>query len=224
MLAVVIHSAVGSAANAFRRFSAPGTASTHFMIHKTGRIDQYVDTADTAHANGVRNRLGGPDPRVLWLPDYYKAGTPSPNRVTLSVEMEGGAEPNVTEPLTAPQYGALRRLTRSVFRKEGLGTAQRHVNLLEHNQISATACPSGRIPWNRLIPDVNTLEEEDQMAWIAKVKNGQKRYLVTLGNGSLSKWHIPNPTIRKDLEKMLGLETMDLDQSTLNRIEDRVKP
>ena len=224
VLAFVIHSAVGSANGAFARFSNPAQkASTHFMIRQTGEIIQYVDTANTAWANGVCNRFGGPDPQVPWLPDYYNKRL-GPNYVTISVELEGGAEPNVREPLTPPQYIGLRRLTANVLEEEGLGTALRHVNLLEHNQITATACPSGRVPWHRLISDEKAEEEEDNMAWIAKVANGQKRYLVTLGNGTLSKWHIPNPKIRRDLEKMLGTKTVDLDQTTLNKIEDRAKP
>ena len=215
VLALVIHSAVGSADGAFRRFSNPTQkASTHFMIRQNGEIIQYVDTADTAWAMGICNRWGGPDPQVPWLPEYFNK-QPGPNYVTLSVQLEEGRPDNFSGALVAPQYAALKRLTASVLREERLGAARRHVNLLEHNQISAAACPSIRVPWDRLIADVNAEEEED-MAWIVKVRDGQAQYLVTLVNGSLHKRRIPNVAVRKDLEKMLGTQTVQVDARTLD--------
>lgn len=164
----VIHSAVGYAAAVYARFTQPPVdASTHFLVLQSGEVWQFVDTGDTAYANGTPNRVGGPDPQVPWLPLYYSidpvTGIGVPNFVTISVEMEGGPMGNESEPWTEAQYAALVKLTRWVLAEHGLGPAERHVNLLEHNQISATACPSNRNQWDRLIADVNTME--DDMAW-----------------------------------------------------------
>lgn len=59
-------------------------------------------------------------------------------------------------------------------------------------------------------------EQEEEMAWIAKVRRGQARYLVTIENGSMKKKRLPNATVRSDLEKLLGTETVEVDRRTLN--------
>lgn len=145
--ALVIHSAVGSDAATHATF-ASGRASTHFIVHKDGTGHQFVDTNDTAWATGRR----------FW------------NRRTVSTELEGGPLSNVSEALTTKQYAALVKWAFWSLKTHGLGRPERGVitgstitgNLLEHNQIVATQCPSGRVPWTRLIRDVDRLFDAEE--------------------------------------------------------------
>jgi N-acetyl-anhydromuramyl-L-alanine amidase AmpD len=157
IIAVVDHSAVGPRSAVIARFTQPPLdASTHFLVNQNGSVDQFVDTDDTAWANGTLDRSGGPDPAVGWLADYYRVidNVGGPNRVTISIEWEGGAQGNEHEPPTEAQYQAALRLHRWIFANHGLRAPKRNDTLLEHNQISATSCPSGRIPWGRLTTDL----------------------------------------------------------------------
>jgi N-acetyl-anhydromuramyl-L-alanine amidase AmpD len=87
--AFVCHSQEGyGSLHAF--FSNPARgASTHFWIGRDGRVEQYVDTDDTAWGNGERNRHGGPDPRIPWAAGAY--ANASVNDETVSCELEGRA-------------------------------------------------------------------------------------------------------------------------------------
>jgi N-acetylmuramoyl-L-alanine amidase len=143
--AFVCHSQEGyGSLHAF--FSNPARgASTHFWIGRDGRVEQYVDTDDTAWGNGERNRHGGPDPRIPWAAGAY--ANASVNDETVSCELEGRAG----EASTPEQEIAAAGLIRWVHEVHGLGEPKRHVTVVEHNQLSATACPSGRWPIDRLI-------------------------------------------------------------------------
>ena len=130
---VVIHSAEGSLASALGVIDGPREASWHFFVCKDGKVYQFVDTANIAWTNGSFES----------------------NRRFWGIENEGVAG----EALTEAQYGALKDLVRWLFP----GPYIRGQTLWEHREMTAygsspTACPSGRIPWVRLIAD---LKEDD---------------------------------------------------------------
>ena len=86
------------------------------------------------------------------------------NRCYVGIEHEGVAG----QPLTDAQVAATIRLSRDLRRLCGGISAlppERRVNLWEHREMTRygaepTACPSGRIPWDRIIA---ALQEEDEM-------------------------------------------------------------
>jgi N-acetyl-anhydromuramyl-L-alanine amidase AmpD len=112
-------------------------ASWHFSISKTGQVYQHVDTDQIAWTNGSREA----------------------NTKFWGIECEGVAG----EALTELQFQALVQVMRWLWETHQVGTAVRQETLHEHNEMtrfgaSATSCPSGRIPWTRLI---NELEGDD---------------------------------------------------------------
>lgn len=75
------------------------------------------------------------------------------------------------EPLTEPQYQTTLRLHRWLRQQGVLTVCERRVDLWEHNELMATDCPSGRIPWDRLIRDLKEepmLTEEQAKKLIAE--------------------------------------------------------
>lgn len=151
VIALVIHSAVAQDRSTHATF-ASGIASTHFIVHQNdtnGPGHQFVDTNNTAWSNGNR----------LW------------NQRTVTTELEGGRKPNYSEPLTSYQYQELVKWVYWSLKEHGLGRAKRGVivngvlkegNLLEHNQIVGTACPSGRVVWAPLIKSVNRMFDKEK--------------------------------------------------------------
>lgn len=145
-LGIVAHSMEGSLAAAFGELDRTDRqASWHFSVAKNGDVYQHIDTENISYASGS-----------------YEA-----NRRFWSIEHEGVAG----EPLTAPQEFATTALMEWLLSNHGL-SPQRHLTLWEHNEMTAygaaaTACPSGRIPWNTIIP---ALEEDNNMALEAEVK------------------------------------------------------
>jgi len=76
------------------------------------------------------------------------------NKKCVGVENTGRKD----EPLTESQYLHLLALHRWLKSVGVLTVCERRVDLWEHNEWMATDCPSGRIPWDRLIAD---LKEKD---------------------------------------------------------------
>ena len=142
---MVFHSMEGSLAGAFGRMDIPLDASNPytqaswtFSVGKDGTVYQHADTDD-----------------ITWTNGSYEA-----NKRFWGVENEGRAG----EPLTEPQYQGLLGLVRWIYPAHGLGFV-RQQTAWEHNEMgrfgsAATACPSGRIPWERLLTDFNM---EDDM-------------------------------------------------------------
>jgi N-acetyl-anhydromuramyl-L-alanine amidase AmpD len=85
----------------------------------------------------------------------WHAGNRANNARLIGIEHEGKAG----EPLTEAQTQASVSLVRWIAATQGW-PLERHTRLLEHNEVYATACPSGRIPWERYVPE-NDPNHED---------------------------------------------------------------
>jgi len=119
----VVHSAEGSLEGAFSVLRGPRQASWHFSVAKDGRVFQhYLLNVWTWHAGPANDRYAG-------------------------VECEGVAG----EALTEAQLAALVGLLRWIAEQESWPGFVRGQTLFEHNEFMATACPSGRIPWDAVI-------------------------------------------------------------------------
>ena len=122
---VVCHSMVGSLMAAFGElYKLERRASWHYSIAKDGTIYRHY-----------------PDKAVTW-----HAGTARYNGIYIGIEHEGGGPGNESEPLTLPQREASVALVRSLALEHAFPLV-REIGLREHNELSQTACPSGRIPW-----------------------------------------------------------------------------
>ena len=152
---LVIHSAEGGAAGLLSVLDDPNRpASWHFHILKSGTIYQPVDTDNIAWTNGSQEA----------------------NEKFWGIENEGIRG----EPLTEPQYQSLLGVVCWLWETYSLGRPTRQENLWEHREMTrygaaSTSCPSGRIPWVRLIGDL-ALQEDD----MAKLDAEDKRYLAGL--------------------------------------------
>ena len=153
---MVFHSMEGSLAGAFGELDNPSRqASWTFSVAKDGTVYQHVDTANIAWTNGS-----------------YDA-----NKRFWGVENEGRAG----EPLTEPQYQALLSLVRWIYPAHRLPFI-RQQTAWEHNEMTRfgsapTACPSGRIPWGRLLSDFG-LEADmtpEESARLQRLEEGQAR-------------------------------------------------
>jgi N-acetyl-anhydromuramyl-L-alanine amidase AmpD len=122
-------------------------ASWHFSNPKGGPLLQHYETeAITWHAG-------------------YEA-----NCAYVGIEHEGKAG----EPLTEVQLANDIALLRWLSQAEAWPSFTRHVTLWEHNEFMATSCPSGRIPWDRLIaaleaPMPKILSPEEALKFNAQV-------------------------------------------------------
>ena len=128
------HSMVGSLVAAKHRFLNPAEeASAHFLFPRNGIPTQMVDSDDASWHSGN------------YLANLYFHG----------FEFEGGAPGNLSEPLTENQIEWGIKITR--WLRDVHGSPQIYVRretLWEHNEVQATSCPSGRIPWERLIQEL----------------------------------------------------------------------
>ncbi len=133
------HSAVGFLPGIFTQLDGPAQVSWHFTISYDGTIYQHYPVAG-----------------ICW-----HSGSARWNIDTVGIEHEGGAPGNESEPLRDAQVTATTRLTRWLAEQFGrTGDYSRYPDsaqwwLTEHRQIHATACPSGRIPWEQIL---NALE------------------------------------------------------------------
>ncbi len=119
----VIHSAEGSLQAALAVLNGPKLASWHFTVAKEGQVFQhYALDIVTWHAGAANGLYTG-------------------------IECEGVAG----ETVGGPQLDALTNLLLWIGDQEDWEAYARGVTLFEHNEFMATACPSGRIPWDRLI-------------------------------------------------------------------------
>ena len=148
-IGVVLHSAEGSIQGTIGELNKLSRrASWHFSISKKGEVYQHYSTTISC----------------------WHAGCFSANTKLIGVEHEG----KVGEPLTEEQAIASIELVRWMQEQLGWGALERGVNLFEHNEVwdwdednaGSTACPSGRIPWNRYLEDAMTEEERTLLNWL----------------------------------------------------------
>ena len=86
----------------------------------------------------------------------WHAGSFAANNGSIGIEHEG----KKGQPLTSAQYQATLRLHKWIFDTHGFGSPSRQTTLREHREFDNTDCPGGRIPWVRLIKD---LQEDEKM-------------------------------------------------------------
>lgn len=104
--------------------------SAHFLIPKAGKPVQMVDSADPAWHTGN------------YLANLHYHG----------FEFEGGPPGNLSEPLTASQRTWGVDITHWLRKVHSTPLVYvRKDTLWEHNEVRNTACPSGRIPWAKVI-------------------------------------------------------------------------
>jgi N-acetyl-anhydromuramyl-L-alanine amidase AmpD len=147
----VYHSMVGAFAAARARLFGSDTASWHFSVLKNGAVYQHYPVNAWAWHCGDRD---DPAPEI------------TNNRDLIGIEHEGGPPGNTSEPLTEAQLEASATLTSWLLAERHIGNLSRigeTRGLWEHREMYATACPSGRIPWARLVNLVTQTSEEDEM-------------------------------------------------------------
>ena len=159
----IYHSMVG------RSRPAQTANSWQFGIFKNGRIEQYYRADAWCWHAGDRDDPGS---------DITN------NRDLLGIEHEGGPAGNHGEPLTPAQVASDIRLTAWLVAEQHIHKLTRsgpHRGLWEHNEVRATACPSGRIPWGTIIAGVKALapEEDADMAKTFKVAGSNTVYVHT---------------------------------------------
>lgn len=149
-IGIVAHSMEGSLTAAFGELDNPNRgASWHFSVAKNGDVYQHIETQ-----------------HISWA-----SGSVEANRRFWSIEHEGKAG----EPLTPAQTAATTALMGWLLDSKNL-SPKRGTTLWEHNEMTqfgsaATACPSGRIPWDKIIGGLDmplTQDDLDKVRSIVK--------------------------------------------------------
>lgn len=130
---IVFHSAVGTLQGVINVVMGPASnrKSVTGVLAKDGRFIQFYPVTDSPWANG----------------------NPTVNVRYLGFEFEGGPIGNESEPLTLLQVDGAVRILKDLAEYKGVGVDfwRRPVTLVEHKELVATACPSGRIPWAAIL-------------------------------------------------------------------------
>ena len=131
MVGAVYHSAVGSLQGVIDTVMGPEEKSVTGVVGQDGRFVQFYPVTLSPWANG----------------SHYA------NSHYLGFEFEGGAAGNEGEPLTDAQINVGTRILADLAVYKNVSTEYwvRPTTLIEHREIFPTACPSGRIPWQRII-------------------------------------------------------------------------
>lgn len=139
--AVVVHIAEGpmSAVDSFFNqvhSTPPGPTSAHFCVGQDGTLHQYVNTGNTAFANGIVE----PGFTATLVSD--NAGI-NPNRWTISIEHEGHSGDDVSD----DQFRVSTQLTAWLFQNRLLnsgatGVAVDRAHVLRHGDISPQSRPN----------------------------------------------------------------------------------
>ena len=141
--------------------------SWQFGVFKDGHVEQYYVVTAWCWQSGDRDDPGS---------DITN------NRDLFGIEHEGGPAGNESEPLTAKQLAATIELTKWAVAEGHIHKLTRtgpHRGLWEHNEMRATACPSGRIPWRIIIQRAQ--KEEEAMAFAFKVTGRGNTVFVDTG-------------------------------------------
>ena len=162
---VVVHSAEGWRTAMEAQLIHPSIAkSWHFSVYLDGHVQQhYPLEAMTWHAKTPAN--------------YNYVG----------IECEGLAG----TPVAGAQLESLIKLLKWQREQEGWTETARGVTLFEHNEFVATLCPSGRIPWERILADMAVVPPKLPMV-VSYAELGDKRYL-RLDDGSEQVLSLSNP-------------------------------
>lgn len=180
-LGAVYHSMRGSYTGSSPGLFDPAIEkSWHFSILQDGRVFQHYPATAWCWHCGDRN-----DP----------AGEISNNRDLIGIEHEGGPPGNLSEPFTAAQLDASIRLTVWLVAEGHIANLSRSGptrGLWEHNEIVATSCPLGRIPWSEIFrratpPPISVERDEDDMQ-LLQVAGQQEIWL----RGGLHYQHVAN--------------------------------
>ncbi|KKL81099.1 hypothetical protein LCGC14_1998140 [marine sediment metagenome] len=156
------HSQAGRQSVTIGMFQNPATeVSAHFLVPKVGKPVQMVDSNDPAwHAGG-------------FIANVYYHG----------FEFEGGPLSNPSELLTPSQIAWGVKITHWLRKVHGTPTRYiRRDTLWEHNEVKNTACPSGRIPWTKVIV---ALGEEEDMPLNTADKTWIKNTILAQTNAAL---------------------------------------
>ncbi len=200
------HSIVGSLSAAKWRFLNPvEEASAHFLFPKIGRPTQMVDSGDAAWHSG----------------DYLS------NLHFHGFEFEGGGPGNYSEPLTENQIEWGIKVTR--WLRETHDSPQVYVRretLWEHNEVAATACPSGRIPWVGLI---NELEDDMDEAAVkvlinkhVEASNSKVRFKQIADNLPVLNQHLTNVVNALINAKLKELGVEYTDEQAVKAVKDKL--
>lgn len=142
----VLHSMVGDYPSAQARLMGNDRASWHFSVLRSGAVYQHYDPRAVCWHCGV---VGDADSLTAAVG----------NVALIGIEHEGGPMGNVSEPLTRAQIDATVALQAWCYQVlPELKPPALRASHFEHNWLSATACPSNRIPWPEII---SRLQEDD---------------------------------------------------------------
>ena len=157
----VYHSMQGSWAGSRSQLFGPLQRSWQLSVLRSGFVLQHYAVTAWCWQSGDRDDPLGHEH--------------SNNRDLIGIEHEGGPPDNLSEPLTEAQLEASARLTAWLVAEGHIPNLSRSGpsrSLWEHNEIVATSCPSGRIPWLRLGARTEQLlipeQEEDMRAILIK--------------------------------------------------------
>lgn len=148
---VVFHSAEGDRIGIWAVIEGPRSASFQFAIHTSGTVKEFYPVFANCWHCGDRDR----DDNV------EVEGMLAGNLDLVGVEFEGRAG----EPLTEEQYHMGLRLYRWLadvcdFDPPSRTGVWPQKTMWEHREVSGTSCPSGRIPWDRFLEDLEMTDEE----------------------------------------------------------------
>ena len=148
---VVVHSAEGWRPSMESGLLNPSLAkSWHFSVYLDGHVQQHYPLETmTWHAKTPAN--------------YNYAG----------IECEGIAG----TPVGGVQLDSLVNLLKWQREQEGWTETKRGVTLWEHNEFVATACPSGRIPWDTILAEMAVAPPKLPMV-VSYAETDKWRYLT----------------------------------------------
>ena len=172
--AVVFHSAVGSLQGVVNVVMGLAQKSVTGVVGYDGGFVQFYPVTASPWANGSHEF----------------------NRRYLGFEFEGGADTpeTVSEPLTTAQVDAAVHILRDLAGWKNVSPTywERPWTLKEHRELVATACPSGRIPWDAILaqlkgePVAEPTQEQLRGMVVEAVVN--KYLLVKLGENAVGEW------------------------------------
>ena len=140
--AIVIHIAEGTAASVDSWFANPDSnVSAHYLVTKTGALHQYVREEDTAWHAGRIDR-----PTWKGLVRDAHGEIVNPNRYTIGIEHEGGAN----DPWPDLMYERSARLLAELHCRWSIPLDRAFV--VGHREIfSRKTCPGARVDLDKLI-------------------------------------------------------------------------